>query len=366
MWRLAAPLPRSYRPPMATRSTRGRTNNFDTLRIIAALAVLGSHAFPLAQGINTPQPLKVLSRGQTDLGSAAVLVFFVISGYLITQSFDRAPVATRFLKARCLRIFPALLVAVLLTAVMLGPAFTALSARAYFADPATATYVLGNSSLLDMRYRLPGLFGSNPTPSVVNGSLWTLQYEFLMYLGVLALGKLKLLRPSVVLVLLAAILVLNSRWTGGYYVSFGAPFVAGAALYLWRDRIPLDWRLAALSAVVVAASLPAGGFRLAFTVFGAYLVIYLAMAPSVRLPDLARRGDFSYGVYVFAYPVQQSVSYLLGPPMTWYANLLLSLPMVFGLAALSWHFIEKPALALKRSATRPAARVAEAAERASP
>lgn len=346
---------------MATERNRGRRNNFDALRIIAALAVLVSHAFPLAQGISWPQPLEVLSRRQTDLGSVAVLVFFVISGYLITQSFDRAPAARRFLKARCLRIFPALFVAVLLTAVLLGPAFTSLSTRAYFADPASASYVLGNASLLDMRYGLPGVFGSNPTPSVVNGSLWTLQYEFLMYLGVLALGKLKLLRPSVALVLLAVVLVLNWRWMGGYYVSFGAPFVAGATLYLWRDRVPLDWRLAVLSAVALAASLPTGGFRLAFTLFGAYLVIYLAMARSVRLPDLARRGDFSYGVYVFAYPVQQSVTYLLGPPVTWYTNILVSLPVALGLAALSWHFVEKRALALKRSAVRPAAPVAEAA-----
>lgn len=349
---------------MATESNQGRTNNFDAVRIIAALAVLVSHAFPLAHGTNWPQPLKVLSRGQTDLGSVAVLVFFVISGYLITQSFDRAPVATRFLKARCLRIFPALFVAVLLKTMLLGPAFTTLSTWAYFTDPATAIYALGNASLLDIRYHLPGVFSSNPTPSIVNGSLWTLQYEFLMYLGVLALGKLKLLRPSIALVLLAVVLMLSWRWVGGYYVSFGAPFMAGATLYLWRDRIPLDWRLAVLSAVALAASLPAGGFRLAFPLFGAYLVIYLAMARSVRLPDLARRGDFSYGVYIFAYPVQQSVSYLLGASVTWYANLLLSLPVTFGLAALSWHFIEKPALALKSSATRPAERVAKTARKA--
>ncbi len=351
---------------MATERNQGRRNNFDALRIIAALAVLVSHAFPLAQGIRWPQPLEVLSRRQTDLGSVAVLVFFVISGYLITQSFDRGPAAKRFLTARCLRIFPALFVAVMLTAVLLGPAVTSLSTQAYFADPASLSYVLGNASLLHMRYGLPGVFDKNPTPSVVNGSLWTLQYEFLMYLGVLALGKLKLLRPSVVLILLAAVLVLNWRWVGGYYVSFGAPFVAGAALYLWRDRIPLDGRLAALSAVALVASLLTGGFRLAFMLFGAYLVIYLAMARSVRLPDLARRGDFSYGVYVFAYPAQQSVSYLLGPSATWYANLLVSLPVVLGLAALSWHCVERPALALKRSTRRPAVRVAEVTEKAAP
>ena len=336
-----------------------RRNNFDALRISAALAVLVSHAVPLTEGPRIPQPLVILSRGQTDLGSVAVLVFFVISGYLVTQSFDRAPVAQRFLKARCLRIFPALFVALMLTAVLLGPTFTTLSIRAYFVDPDSVRYVLGNASLLRIRYNLPGVFESNPTRLIVNGSIWTLPYEFLMYLGVLALGKLKLLRPRVVLVLLAIVLVLSWQWVGGDYVSFGAPFLSGATLYLWRDRIPLNWHLAALSAVALGASLLTKGFRIAFALFGAYLVIYLAIAPSVRLPDLARRGDLSYGVYVFAWPIQQSASYILGASVTWYTNILVSLPVVLGLAALSWHFVEKPALALKRSGARATAGVPE-------
>lgn len=337
---------------MALSRDHRRKNNFDTLRIVAALAVLVSHAFPLALGDRRPQPLKILSHGQTDLGSVAVLVFFVISGYLITQSFDRAPIAKRFLWARCLRIFPALFLAVSLSAILLGPAFTWLPAGAYFADPTTLSYMLGNASLLHMQYNLPGVFEHNPTPSIVNGSLWTLQYEFLMYLGVLTLGKLRLLRRWVVLVFLAISLLLSWRWTGGDYVAFGAPFAAGAALYLWRDRVPLDWRLAGISAALLGISLLSYGFRIAFVLFGAYLVIYLAMARSVRLPDFARRGDFSYGVYAFAFPVQQSVAYLIGGQHAWYTNVLVSLPVVLGLAALSWHVIEEPALALKGRAMR--------------
>ena len=156
IWRMSVEL-RPERNP-------DRRNNFDALRISAALSVLISHAVPLTEGPRIPQPLVVLSRGQTDLGSVAVLVFFVISGYLVTQSFDRAPVAQRFLKARCLRIFPALFVALVLTAVLLGPTFTTLSIRAYFFDPDSVRYVLGNASLLHIRYHPAGRVRKQPDP----------------------------------------------------------------------------------------------------------------------------------------------------------------------------------------------------------
>ncbi len=118
--------------------------------------------------------------------------------------------------------------------------------------------------------------------------------------------------------------------------------------------MPLDWRLAAIGAVVLGAALLTGGFRLAFATFGAYLVVYLALAPAVRLPDFARWGDLSYGIYIFAYPAQQTVSYLLGPAVTWWWNVALSLPVVLALAWLSWHLVEAPALSLKRSRARAA------------
>lgn len=333
-------------------------NNFDAIRIAAAVAVLVSHAFPIAHGSGADQPLSGFSRGQTELGSISVLIFFVISGYLITQSFDRAPVVSRFLKARALRIFPALFVVLLLSVAVLGPAITTLPLREYFGHPGTAWYLPNNLSLFRMQYTLPGVFEDGPAPKVVNGSLWTLQYEFTMYLVVLALGVAGLLSRVVVLALWLVVLLLDLLWMGGAYVRFASPFLAGATLYLWRDRVPLDGRLALLGLAAVVASMQVGGFRIAFATFGAYLTLYVALSPSVRLPDLARRGDLSYGIYIFAWPVQRLVSDLLGPSSTWYWNIAISLPVVLGLAWASWHLVEKPALALKRmpfpSVRRPA------------
>ena len=325
------------------------SNNFDTLRLCAAIGVLISHSFPLSFDAAEPQPLYLLTDGQTELGSISVLIFFVISGYLITQSFGRSPFALRFIAARALRIVPGLFVALVLTAAVLGPAVTTLPLDQYFSRPDTAWYVPRNLSLFMLQYGLPGVFDANPARGVVNGALWTLQYEVLMYLVVLALGMARLLRPGVVLALWLGVMLLSWRWIGALRVQFGTPFLSGAVLYLWRDRVPLDWRLAVVSAAALPVTAQARGVRQAFPPCGAYLVIFTATMPSVRLPNLARGGDLSYGLYIFAWPVQQTVTCLIGPPLTWYENVAVSLPVVLGLAALSWHLVEKPALSLKRA-----------------
>ena len=325
------------------------------MRLAAAVAVLISHSFPIAYGSVGVQPLTVLSRDQTNLGSLAVLVFFVISGYLVTRSFDRLPAPHRFVAARALRVIPGLAVALVLSAYGLGAAVTTLPLGGYLADPATARYVLDGLSLAWMRYSLPGVFESNPAGLVVNGSLWTLEYEVLMYLAVLALGTAHLLRRRAVLLLWLGAMILSWRGKGALYTAFGTPFLSGAMLYLWRDRIPLDGRLALASVAALGATMATGGFRLAFATAGAYLVVFLAISPAVRLPDLARQGDLSYGVYVYAWPVQQTAAFLLGPAATWYRVTAVALPVALALAWLSWHLVERPALRLKRRTARAAA-----------
>ena len=303
----------------------------------------------ISGGEAAPQPLRVMSGGQTDLGTVAVLIFFVISGYLITQSYDRSPQPWRFLKARVLRIFPGLLLAIFLTAAVLGPTVTSVPIAAYFNDRATASYVPINLSLARMQDSLPGVFADNPLPNRLNNSIWTLQYEFVMYLGVLLLGMTRMLNRYVVVMLWVGCAALTWRWIGGWYTHFAMVFLSGSMLYFWRDRVPLDWRLATLSVVPLTAALLYGEFRLAFVTCGAYLVIFLAIARTVRLPNLARYGDLSYGIYVFAFPIQQTVAHALRGAVTWYWDVAISLPITLLLAWLSWQLVEQPALSLRQS-----------------
>jgi peptidoglycan/LPS O-acetylase OafA/YrhL len=176
-----------------------RKNNFDFIRFLAATLVIFSHSYPITTGNNGSEPFGILSNGQMTFGELAVSVFFVISGFLITQSFDRSKNIFYYLKARILRIFPALIMVVILSVFFLGPIFTDLSLKNYFSDPQTIDY-FKTITLYWMQFDLPGVFQSNIYPGAVNSSLWTLWFEFFFYIVVAFLGVTKLLNKWIVLV----------------------------------------------------------------------------------------------------------------------------------------------------------------------
>jgi len=168
-------------------------NNFNLLRMLAATGVLVSHAYPISLGGGAVEPLATLLKGIT-LGSLCLMVFFVISGFFIARSFAGKSSLISFLRARALRLFPALAVALAAT-VLAAAALTTASAAVYWA--AVPEYYLGNVTLFFLKYELPGVFATNPYGGAINGSLWTLNYEVLCYMGVVICGLLGLLgRPA--------------------------------------------------------------------------------------------------------------------------------------------------------------------------
>lgn len=334
----------------------GRDNNFNLIRMVAASAVLVSHAFPIALGRGAEEPLEALL-GQS-LGSVAVAVFFAISGFLIARSFDRADRVADWVAARVMRLFPALVVVVLLTALVYGPLTTTLPAGAYFTDPEVATYVVRNITLARLQYDLPGVFDANPYPEAINGSLWTLFYEVLCYLGVLLIGLLGLLRrPRLLAGVLAAYFVLclaaflpaveealPSRARPLRNLSL--PFAIGTALYVWRERIPLGWAGLVVLALPALALHGTVWFRPAFVLWLSYAVFALAYLPGGALRRYNRLGDYSYGVYIYAFPMQQLAVFLAGAAgMSAWLNMAVAFPATLALAVLSWHWVEKPGLA---------------------
>jgi len=337
-------------------------NNFDFLRLFAALTVIFSHSYALL-GLNQTEPF-LLSTGIITLGASGVGIFFVISGYLITKSWERDAHAFIYFKKRILRIFPGLIVVTLLTVFVLGPCVSTLSLGNYFTNPQTWNY-LKTMFLLPNSGQLPGVFADNPYSPAVNGSLWTLPYEFLMYIMVFALGVLGLIKTRLTIIPLyfLAILVLPVVTVhpipilSSLAVFLGINFVAGMVLYLYRDKIRLDYRIALLFLFVLVLSFHTAYALYVTSIALPYLVVYFAFVKISSLHNIGKYGDFSYGLYIYAFPIQQTIVYFFADHLTPTLLFGLSAVTTFPVAVLSWFLIESPALKLKeRAVTKRRAR----------
>ncbi|WP_426733181.1 acyltransferase family protein [Myxococcus faecalis] len=334
-------------------------NNLDFLRFLAASGVIVSHAFPLGEGVKgTPEPLERFSQGQFSIGLACVAAFLIISGVLVTRSWERAPRPRQFLWARALRIFPGLAVSLLVSVFILGAAFTTRPLGEYLTTWETWSYLLRNITLDNPQWNLPGVFETNVYPGAVNGALWTMKYEVGFYLLVVGLGLAGLLRRGWAVVgwLLAAGLNVFPIGRLGYWPQLYLYFGGALTLYLWRERVRMNhWVALACAAVLVLTAWLGAGCRIAMGSCGAYLLLHLAFVPS-KLSHFGKRGDFSYGLYVYGFPAQQMVTALMGGAIAWYWNAVLAYPVALGLAVLSWKLVEAPALKLKRVPSRSWAR----------
>ncbi len=346
---------------------RGRHNNFDAVRLVAAASVVFSHSFLIAEGTQDHEPLIWLTGNQSILGLVGVFVFFAISGFLVTQSFEQTGDAWGFLAKRALRIFPGLFVATVLSAFALAPVVTTLPLGFYLSQPEPYEYVVGNTLLDQTVHELPGVrFADNQVGLEVNGSLWTLRYEFLMYLMVLVLGVLRLLTLRMALLLVSfgmaelyfGMLDELEKWgwfcqllsNGAWLVSF---FAAGMVLYKLRHTRIFDGRIALLALAGLILSVPLRQFLVLFPLFGCYLALWLALTPRLPVIPAARFGDLSYGIYIYGWPAEQVAIWLMGGQAAWWQVFMIAMPAAAALAWLSWHLVESPALRLKPVTRRP-------------
>lgn len=330
----------------------GRDNNLNLIRMLAATAVLISHAFALTSGREELEPFRAATGG--SLGTYAVAIFFGISGLLIARSFERRRSIVHFGVSRFLRLYPALLV-VLLVCTLAGAAFSILDPATYYRANGTLTYVPRNLSLAFLQYELPGVFSSNPLGNPVNGSLWTLFYEVICYFVVVMVGCAGLLkRRGMFLVFLAGVILahlwaINNIPLGGFaaklhnLASLGLPFALGTAAYLWRDHLPLNLPVAALLWLPVILSAGTVYMTSAIVVAVVYATFWIGFVPGGPIRRYNQLGDYSYGMYIYAYPVQQA-AIAIWPGHSTLANISASLPVTLLLAALSWKLVEERAL----------------------
>ena len=340
--------------------TQDRDNNFNLIRIVAALAVMLTHSFALATGSGAAEPLRDLL-GMT-MGTFAVDAFFITSGFLVTASLFARQSAIEFIWARFLRIFPALLVMLLLTVFGLGLFFTSVPVAAYLGDTRTYKYLLKGATLIaGVNYTLPGVFDENPYRGAVNGSLWTMPSELRMYALLVVTWVVLRAMPSRRVKAFERLIVISAGCSGvlilalHFYHPLSYPFAglffmffSGAAFYVLRERITLSRSAFALIALalLVSATVDKRAFFLVYTLTVAYALFFLAYVPAGQIRSYNKIGDYSYGVYIYAFPVQQSIT-ALRPGITVLALALCSAAITLPLAALSWHLLEKRALRLK-------------------
>lgn len=348
----------------------GHKNSFGVIRLVLASAVIFSHAFPI--GGWGEDPLLAHSLNQENVGGIAVLGFFAISGYLIAKSGLNAD-ALQFIWRRILRIFPAYWLVLLVAAFIVGPIAWMMTGHAItsylsFGPGGPVRYLLANADLNIRQWGVYDIFAST-TPygkvggAVFNGSIWTLIYEWGAYLIIWILLIFGVLSRAKFMVLILTgfyfVAEIASRVVPGsagqilpyfgdhYRVSLPLIFLYGACLALYAHRVPLDGRLAALAAVVGLLTLWKGGL----TVLGypaiAYFVLWLAAALPKRFHWIGAKNDYSYGIYLYGFLVAQFLAFLGVYKLGYIPFSLATLAVSVGCAWLSWHGIEKRALALK-------------------
>lgn len=340
--------------------TDDKDNNFNFIRICAAYAVLFTHSFAIATGTSDAEPW-VGTLGMT-IGTMAVDVFFVTSGFLVTASLMTRQSTLEFIAARVLRIFPALFLMLCVTVFGIGLYFTRLPATTYLAAPEVYLYFIKNLILFrGTAHELPGVFETNPFKNAFNTPLWTLPYEVKMY-ALLAIGWTALrIIPRMRTALLGKAIIVTMAFTGlslilhhvqaiggdGAFMRLAFMFFTGSTFYVLRARIVISpklfWPLAILMLISLANK---EVFYYVYTFTLVYVLFYLAYIPAGAVRHYNRLGDYSYGIYIYSFPFQQSLAALF-PGISIPAMVLGSTFTTFAAAIISWHILEKNALRLK-------------------
>lgn len=361
---------------MSLAAAEDRRNNFDFLRFLFASLVLAYHCFALLLG-SGPRPAAVGEALATLAGGSGVDFFFVISGFLVSASWARRPQISPFLLKRALRIYPGFLLASFFCAFVAGP-WGADSLPLYWRNFRFARFFL-YLPLLPADAVGPDtahVFVRLPYPYVIDGSFWTLRYEFGMYLLVAIFGLSGIFRRRVWLLALFGLLyalfaasqvtstfhlpnrALPLVGSPGEWMRFAVFFGSGMMFYCYRDRVSFSPVLLGIcgGVLLLTGTYPAL-FNAALPPCGSYLLFYAAFQPRLRLQNFACFGDFSYGMYLFAFPIQQLLVQHFGSALTPLRLFLAAFPLTLLCAAVSWHLVEAPSLTLKKGS-----RASEAAQ----
>lgn len=324
-----------------------KNNNFDVIRLVASLAVIFGHSFDVFLTDGHQEPLKRVLVNDYS-GSIAVYVFFFLSGIFIASSFVNSTSVVRFVLMRVFRIWPGLIVCILITVFIVGPIFTVYSLHNYFTDFNSWNYLLKNFLMFRFEPRIPSVFPNNHFIKALNGSLWTLPMEINCYMIVLILGVIGVFkRKTTVVIATVSIVLLNHYVTSLDDVLFITKatkfFFAGMMCFMFRDYIILN-RKFAVCLMLAACVLYIAYFKVFSPVFyAALLYVMVIIGISETIKKIKLPGDYSYGIYIYGFLIQQIIAHLF-PEIKAYPSMLVTVPLSVIAGVFSWHFIELPAI----------------------
>jgi len=333
-----------------------RQNNFDFLRLLFSSLVIFSHSFPLT---GNKEIISKITNDQIDFGSLSVNVFFIMSGYLIFNSLKYSKTVKNYIWKRCLRLFPALIVMLLVSLVTVTFVY---KGNSILAQKDFYSYLPNNLFLYTNQYHIAGVFENNIFPKAINGSLWTLRYEFTMYLLILLLFPIRKNKKITLPILLFC-------WIISYFICILRPdflknifliinldssrlyrlatfFIAGSILCFF-DLKKLNNNPTKIGiALILIACIYFNCYNIVSYVLLPILVIIIGLSFSKTLSFLPNKiGDISYGVYIYGFVVQQTLlNYFNFNP---YELAFSSFAITCFLSYFSWNYVEKRTLVYK-------------------
>jgi peptidoglycan/LPS O-acetylase OafA/YrhL len=336
----------------------GRPIGFDYLRIVLSVAVVAWHGVVVCYG--HPAELPFWEGPLRPIIYSILLMFFTLSGFLVAGSLERVKTTSEFLTLRAVRLVPALAVEVFLSALIIGPLVTKIPLSEYFLSHRFFTYFL--NIIGHIQFDLPGVFLDNPLPNKVNLVLWTVPYELECYLAIAVASLLGIAARRNILAILVlclfAVFVYLEYEKMGDFSRFFLPngrlmvfsFLVGILMFKYRHEIPSDVRIFCAS-VVAFYFLALNDWSSWVSIFpAAYMTVYIGILNPKKIPILMD-GDYSYGVYVFAFPIQQLSVHLLPESLQeWWLITSIAIPLSLTYAAFSWHCVEKPVLQRRKIA----------------
>ncbi|WP_308992651.1 acyltransferase [Mariniflexile litorale] len=339
---------------------RIKNNNFDFLRFLFAIFVVISHAYALSGGAEENTGINKLSNGQLSFSQIGLSGFFIISGYFIFQSLQRSKSLLIYYKKRFLRIFPALVVVLCLSLILVAFVYT--GEVSFFKNKEVYTYIPYNVSLYGFQSSIQGVFDTNTYRSI-NGSLWSIRYEFSLYIALSFLFFIRNKKWIISYVLSLTFFVFYILYNfylpkfagasfmnllGLHILNLGTFFIAGSVLAsLQLETFKNKKTLLFVAVSIFLCSPYFNYYDLVNYIVLPFLILLIGFVPFIGLKDFFKLGDASYGIYIYSFPIQQTLMWFF--KMNTYTLMLYSIFLSIGFGFLSWHLIEKQALKLKQN-----------------